>query len=150
MIESLLRGKITKLSLETGLIPSVCPICKNGLPSGKLEEHHWGPESQEKAIRLGNSRRMCPPCNRLLGLGGGPESLYSSWGRKFSGHRKRLYFGDYTWEEQFTLLSVYFRSPRKKAKYPNFDGKEGDWSRFLSLEEEIYERFKSGKWNNRT
>jgi len=133
-----LRGSVTKFSLEVGILPSICPICKNPLISGKLEEHHWGSRNKGEAIRLRNVRRMCPSCNRLLGLGGGPVSLHSKWGRLFKEHKKQLYVGGYTWKPQYELLSQYFRSVGVKYRYPNFDGKEGVWSRFLSIEEYIY------------
>lgn len=133
-----LRSSITRFSLEVGIIPKICPICKNPLISGKLEEHHWGSKDKWEAVRRGDVRRMCPSCNRLLGLGGGPVSLYSKWGRLFKEHKKQLYMEGYTWEPQYRLLEEYFRSSRVRMRYPDFDGNEGLWSRFLSIEEYVY------------
>jgi len=138
IIGSALRGRITKFSLEVGIIPRICPICKNTLLSGKLEEHHWGSKDKGEAIRLGNVRRMCPSCNRLLGLGGGPGSLYSKWGRLFRSHKDLLYVEGYTWEAQYELLSGYFGRRIMRNRYSNFDGIEGEWSMFLPIEEDIY------------
>lgn len=145
-----LRAKITRFSLGIGIIPKICPICKNSLPGGILEEHHWGTkrgqEGQFEAFRLGKTRRMCKSCNQILGPCMGQVDIVGRgrsvrfWVKRFQEHISRLYDTTYTWEEQFGLLSEYFRSSYKEGKYPNFDGIEGGWSRFLPIEEDIYRK----------
>ena len=136
-----IRSKVTKFSLDRGLIPMVCPICHNKLERGKLEEHHWGCKSQDEAFEKGNTRRMCAGCNRLLGRGGGPESLYSKMGRLSEARTRSIEDEDLTWDEQWELISSYFK--RQRVKYSKFDGEEKPWSQFLPIEEEILRKFQA-------
>ncbi len=145
-----IRAEITRLSLSRGLLPKVCPVCGNILKGDWLETHHWGCGEGYwgyiEALKAGKLRRMCASCNRLLGLH--PEAQaynYSGekwyWYRWFRIHGDRLYLDStYTWEEQFEMLSEYFTSDKKRYLYPNFDGVERPWSRFLPVEEELFRK----------
>jgi hypothetical protein len=116
--------KVSKISIERGLVPKQCPICK-GFPiteEGKfLILHHWGPQDKLTCIRNGSYRRMCHSCNSYL------KKLDLGW----------LYSKEATWEGQYSFLRKRFIDNSKQ--YPNYDGTEGQWSRFLKEEIKIFE-----------
>lgn len=104
--------RITTKALEKGIIPRICPICKN--PTEKLAVHHWGDEAYDVGDKY---RRVCESCNAQLGI---------------------LFKGEYpdTWEKQYKvlvekILAVY------PVSYPFCDGIEGDWSRITEQEVEL-------------
>lgn len=106
--------QVTEVGLESGQIPSRCPICKN--PCDRLVIHHWGNGDSHaekvEAILSGNYRRMCLSCNASLG---------------------QVFKGCYpNWEEQFTGLGKYFKD--FPVTYKDFDGRE-DWWGLLSADE---------------
>jgi len=120
--------KVSKVSLARGLIPNICPICKNPpfVDDGKfLVIHHWGPLTNTKleCIEGGMYRRMCYSCNAYLGK----NLPLLSW----------LYTKNADWEGQYVVLSERCRSQKKY--YPNFDEVEGEWSKFLPAEYRVYE-----------
>ena len=121
--------KVSKVSLERGLIPKVCPVCKNPpiVDGGRfLVIHHWGAATKLEAIRLGNYRRMCYSCNAYL------KNLDLGW----------LYSGDSDWEGQYSFLARRFKDNGRQ--YPNWDGAEGEWSKFLPIENKVYEELLLG------
>jgi len=104
---------LNRLSLEAGLIPKKCPMCKELVEA--LEVHHWN-FLWEDAVRLGLYRRMCSSCNQILG-------------RLFKGEEPRY---PWKWEDQWGELKSYLES--SPSVYRHFDGREGSWGVVLRVE----------------
>lgn len=114
--------RITARALKIGIIPRMCPICKN--PTRRLAVHHWGGNGIEVGERY---RRICLSCNFQLGI---------------------LFKGEYPdlWAEQYQNLSegVFKAFPKN---YPFFDGREGEWSRITEEERVLaLEKGLAGYW----
>ena len=149
---------VSRVCVKVGIVPKVCPVCLN--PTEFFRFHHWGFKELEAAFRRGSYRRICASCNQLLGFG--PQNpnrgdgrilrwrFGQDWREKESERLElvklwswealgqRMYTLEMTWKGQYSLLSRYFRL--YEEKYPNFDGVEREWSRFLPIEEELYRR----------
>ena len=116
--ELLVRRELSQVCVKVGIVPKVCPLCLN--PTEYFELHHWRIRYLETAFfQQGYYRRMCPSCNRVL---------------VWCGFRK-------PWEEQWRFLCKYYtRNKKRRLEYPNFDGVERGWSRFLPIEEKLYRK----------
>jgi hypothetical protein len=102
--------ELTRLSLELGNIPRICPVCKSSI--AKLAIHHWNcPKDQ--AFRLGLYRRLCYNCNRVLG------KIFSE------GY-------PWSWEDQVKPLKEYLSISNRS--YPHLEEPEDSWSRFSNQE----------------
>ena len=121
--------KVSKESIARGIIPNICPVCKNPpiVDNGRfLVLHHWGPSSKLDCLREGNYRRICGSCNSYL------MHVDLGW----------LYSIDADWKGQYELLAR--RCSNNPRVYPDFDGIEGDWSKFVPEENKIYEEMVLG------
>lgn len=107
--------QLNRSSLSKGVVPRVCPICKNKLEESylllprrdTLGIHHWGGDDLWESVRKGKYRRMCSSCNSTLG--GFFKGKYPS-----------------SWDEQYEALTTII--PGWIPFHPSFDGKEGWWS----------------------